>query len=113
MWTLRGDSRRRNDEELPTMKKLLITTAIGALCFATPQAHAQGQPDAWTEEAASKVAADYQAAVEKLRIDREQARKELEKAPAYAAPAETAAAPKPDARERPPEASTRPPVGAT
>jgi hypothetical protein len=53
---------------------------------------AQSLPPAWTEEAASKVAADYQAAMEKLRIDREQARKELEKAPAYAAPAETAAA---------------------
>jgi hypothetical protein len=87
MWTLRGgDPRRRNDEELPTMKKLLITTAIGALYFAAPEAHAQGEPYAWTKEAASNVAADYQAAVEKLRIDREQARKELERAPTDSAP---------------------------
>ena len=59
-----------------------------------PDFNSTAQPlsPAWTEEAASKVAADYQAAVEKLRIDREQARKELEKAPAYAAPAEAAAA---------------------
>ena len=68
------------------MKKLLITTAIGALYFAAPHAHAQGQPYAWTRKAANKVAADYRAAVEKLRIDREQARKELERAPTDSAP---------------------------
>jgi hypothetical protein len=64
-----------------------ITTARGDY---TTVDFADGAP-AWSEEAVSKAAADYQAAVEKLRIDREQVRKELEKAPA-AAPAATASA---------------------
>jgi hypothetical protein len=83
------------------MKKALLTT-VAALAFSatsaqtmppasiTAQSVSAGDAPAWTEEAASKVAADYQAAVEKLRTDKEQARKELEKIPAYAASAETA-----------------------